>query len=213
MYGLTCGIVPVRERWWVSALLLLFPPLMAVFLSLPVLLLHIPHSMAALPGGSLCIVSQSVEFNTYQSSVAVLGFCLPVAIIICLIIGLSIRRCVSCSGGRCISSFCKEEMVLALLTLPYSAAYLAMYLPLLDQNLALLDLPQSGLQEYLTPELARASEMVMALLLPLLLFSTLPMYRQFSQEPDPADHRRSKRDQSTNAPDSRRASLASFGFD
>ena len=157
-----------------SALLLLFPPLMAVFLSLPVLLLHIPHSMAALPGGSLCIVSQSVEFNTYQSSVAILGFCLPVAIIICLIIGLSIRRCVSCSGGRCISSFCKEEMVLALLTLPYSAAYLAMYLPLLDQNLALLDLPQSGLQEYLTPELARASEMVMALLLPLLLFSTLP---------------------------------------
>ena len=104
-------------------------------------------------------------------------------------------------------------MVLALLTLPYSAAYLAMYLPLLDQNLALLDLPQSGLQEYLTPELARASEMVMALLLPLLVFCTLPMYRQFSPEPDPADQRRSKRDQSTNAPDSRRASLASFGFD
>ena len=71
--------------------------------------------------------------------VAILGFCLPVAIIVCLIIGLSIRRCVSCSGGRCISSFCKEEMVLALLTLPYSAAYLTMYLPLLDQNLDMLN--------------------------------------------------------------------------
>jgi len=213
LYGLTSGILPVQERWWVCALLLLLPPLLAVCLSVPVILLHLPHSMAAIPGGALCNVSQSLELNTYQSSVAILGFCLPVAIIVCLIIGLSIRRCVSCSGGRCISSFCKEEMVLALLTLPYSAAYLAMYLPLLDQNLDMLNLPQSGLQEYLTPELARTLEMCMSLLLPLLLYTTLPMYRQFSSEPDPADQRHSKRDQSTNAPDSRRASLASFGFD
>ena len=103
--------------------------------------------------------------------------------------------------------------MLALLTLPYSAAYLAMYLPLLDQNLDMLNLPQTGLQEYITPELARTLEMCMSLLLPFLLFTTLPMYRQFSSEPDPADQRHSKRDQSTNAPDSRRASLASFGFD
>jgi len=215
LYGLTCGIVPVREKWWVSVLLLLLPPLMAVCLCVPVLLIHLPHAMAAIPGGSICMVTQSVELNTYQSSVAILGFLLPVAIIMCLIIGLSIRRCVSCSGGKCISSFCKEELVLTLLTLPYSAAYLAMYLPLLDQNLSLLALPQSGLQGYLTPEISRTAEMVMSLLLPLLVFTTLPMYRQFSSEPDPADQRRSKRDQSTqsNAPDSRRASLASFGFD
>ena len=104
-------------------------------------------------------------------------------------------------------------MVLAFLTLPYMAAYLAMYLPLLDQNLDKLDLPQSGLQKHLTPELARAAEMLMSLLLPTLLYSTLPAYRKFSSEPDGDDQRRSRKDQATSAPDSRRASLASFGFE
>merc|ERR1740128_789090 len=119
LYGLTSGIVPVKERWWVSPLLLLVPLILSVLLCHPVLLLHIPHQMAAIPGGLLCKASQQSQSNTYETSVAILGFCLPAAIIVCIIIGLSIRRRVSCSGGRCVSSFCKEEMALAFLTLPY----------------------------------------------------------------------------------------------
>lgn len=213
LYGLTSSIVPVRETWWVTTILVLLPPIMAVLLSLPVLLLHIPHTLAAIPGGSVCVVSEKIDSTTYESSVAILGFCLPVAIILCLIIGLSIRRCVSCSGGVCVSSFCKEELVMTLLTLSYIFGYLTLYLPLLDHHLALLELPSTNLQTMITPEIARTVEMAQGLLLPLYVFILLPMYRQFSSDPDPSDQRRSKRDQSTNAPDSRRASLASFGFD
>eukprot|EP00092_Neocalanus_flemingeri_P064416 GFUD01078171.1.p1 GENE.GFUD01078171.1~~GFUD01078171.1.p1 ORF type:complete len:375 (-),score=86.46 GFUD01078171.1:157-1281(-) len=207
------GIVPVKERSWVSPLLLLLPPLLAVFLCLPIPILHETHPMTALPGGSVCNLHESLKFNTYQSSVAILGFLLPAAIVISLMIGLSIRRCISCSGGTCVSSFCKEEMSLALLTLPYLAAYLAMYLPLLDHYLQKLDLPQTGLQPYITPEIARAVEMVLGLLLPVVVYSVLPGYSRFSSEPDASDLRRSKKEsynQSVTAPDSTRLSQESL---
>lgn len=210
------GIVPVKERWWVSPLLLLLPPLLGVLLCLPIPLMHMPHPMIALPGGLVCNSPEIQQFNTYQSSVAILGFLLPSAIVTCLMIGLSIRRCISCSGGTCISSFCKEEMSLAFLTLPYIAAYLAMYLPLIDHYLGKLDLAQTGLQTYLTPEIARAGEMVLGLLLPLVVFCTLQGYRQFSAEPDTSDLRRSKKEnynQTETAPDSTRLSQSSLDLE
>jgi len=207
------GINPVKERSWVSPLLLLLPPLLSALLCLPIPLLHDTHPMTAIPGGSICNLHESLKFNTYQSSVAILGFLLPTAIVFCLMIGLSIRRCISCSGGVCVSSFCKEEMSLAFLCLPYAAANLAMYLPLLDHYLEKLDLPQTGLQPYLTPEIARAAEMVMGLLLPAVVYSILPGYRRFTTEPDASDIRRSKKeeyDQSATAPDSTRLSQESL---
>jgi len=207
------GINPVKERSWVSPLLLLLPPLLSALLCLPIPLLHDTHPMTAIPGGSICNLHESLKFNTYQSSVAILGFLLPTAIVFCLMIGLSIRRCISCSGGVCVSSFCKEEMSLAFLSLPYAAANLAMYLPLLDHYLEKLDLPQTGLQPYLTPEIARAAEMVMGLLLPAVVYSILPGYRKFTTEPDASDIRRSKKeeyDQSATAPDSTRLSQESL---
>jgi hypothetical protein len=172
--------------------------------------------MTALPGGSICNLNQSQQFNTYQSSVAILGFLLPSAIVSCLMIGLSIRRCISCSGGTCVSSFCKEEMSLAFLTLPYIAAYLAMYLPLLDHYLGKLDLPQTGLQQYLTPEIARASEMALGLLLPVVVFIVLPGYRKFSSEPDADDLKRSRREtekQAATAEESRKLSKESMDIE
>merc|ERR1711892_924081 len=117
------GMAPVKERFWVTPVLLF----------LPVPLLSETHSMIALPGGSLCQTSSPIEFSTYQFSIAIIGFYLPAAIVIFLMIGLSIRRCISCSGGPCVSSFCKEEIVLAFLTIPYIPAYLAMYLPVLQR--------------------------------------------------------------------------------
>jgi len=207
------GILPVTERSWVSPLVLLLPPVLAVLLCLPIPLLHETHPMIALPGASLCNIHESLKFNTYQSSVAILGFLLPAAIVICLMIGLSIRRCISCSGGTCVSSFCKEEMSLGFLTLPYIAAYLAMFLPLLDHYLLKLDLPQTGLQPYLTPEIARAIEMMMGLLLPIVVYSVLPGYRRFTSDPDASDLRRSQKENyslSATAQDSTRLSQESM---
>merc|ERR1719317_1788888 len=48
------GVVPVKERGWVSPLLLLLPPVLAVLLCLPVPLMQMTHQMIALPGGLVC---------------------------------------------------------------------------------------------------------------------------------------------------------------
>ena len=193
--------------------LLLLPPLLSTLLCLPVPLMSETHSMIALPGGSLCNIHPSTEFSTYQFSIAIIGFYLPAAIVIFLMIGLSIRRCISCSGGPCVSSFCKEEMALAFLTLPYIPAYLAMYLPLLDNYLQRLDAPQTNLQEYLTPEIARATEMLMGLILPIVVFTMLRSYRRFENKPDGHDLRwSSKYNEQPSAPDNR-LSQASFDLD
>ena len=75
--------------------------------------------MIAIPGVYLCSVPSQTEFSTFQFSMALIGLYLPAAIVIFLMIGLSIRRCISCSGGPCVSSLSKEEMALAFLTLQY----------------------------------------------------------------------------------------------
>jgi len=204
------GMAPVRERFWVPPFLLFLPPVLATMLCLPVPLMEEMHSMIAMPGDSLCKTSSTIEFSTYQFSIAIIGFYLPAAIVIFLMIGLSIRRCISCSGGPCASSFCKEEMVLAFLTIPYIPAYLAMYLPLLDNYLVRLDIGQTHLQEYLTPEISRAMEMVTGLVLPLVVFIFLPAFRSFESRPDGSDQRwNSKYNSQPTAPDNR-LSEASF---
>eukprot|EP00092_Neocalanus_flemingeri_P020274 GFUD01021957.1.p1 GENE.GFUD01021957.1~~GFUD01021957.1.p1 ORF type:complete len:376 (+),score=81.03 GFUD01021957.1:122-1249(+) len=209
------GIAPVKERFWVSPLLIIFPPLLSTLLCLPVPLMPEIHPMIALPGGSLCNIHDGIKFSTYQFSIAIIGFYLPAAIVIFLMIGLSIRRCISCSGGPCVSSFCKEEIVLAFLTLPYIPAYLAMYLPLLDNYLQKLNAPQTNLQQYLTPEIARAAEMGIGLMLPIVVFTMLQGYRKFSSKPDGSDIRMSRKDMNNHqptAPDNR-LSQASFDLD
>jgi len=220
LYGLSCGIVPIQESWWLAPILILMPLLLSLCLSLPSFLVHLPHTMSAIPGGDLCLTKDTDRLQqqmTYQSSLAILGFCLPLAIIVCLVIGLSVRRCVSCYSATCVSSFCKEELLLALLTLPVTAAQFLLFIPVLDSNLRQLKLPESGMAELVSPTMARMIEMLTSGALPLLVFILLPAYSSWSSQPDGDDmrsgYRRSRRDQSTNAPDSRRDSLTSFGFD
>ena len=184
------------------------PLVLSVSLSLPSLLLHLPHPMSAIPGGDICLTSDSdilQQQHTFQSSVAILGFCLPLAIIICLVIGLSvrldiiipffivrislIRRCVSCYSATCVSSFCKEELLLSLLTIPVMLANLLVYLPVLDTNLTQLSLPVTGLAELVSPTLARMIEMLTSGALPLLVFILLPAYSNWSSQPDNDDIR------------------------
>ena len=210
LYGLSCGIVPIQESWWLAPLLILTPLCLSVCLSLPALLLHLPHPMSAIPGGQLCLTTQPDTLQqqmTYHSSLAILGFCLPLAIIICLVIGLSVRRCVSCYTTICVSSFCKEELLLALLTLPVTASQLLLFLPVLDRNLLQLQLPVSGVADLVSPTTARILEMlssgksapmeiitiIIALslpgALPLLAFSLLPAYSSWTARPDGDDMR------------------------
>jgi len=214
LYGLNSGIPPVKEQSWIAPLLILLPPTLSILLALPAPLMQKTHPMTAVPRGTVCNVPVQEQFDTYQASVTILGFYLPAAIVVCLLVGLSIRRCVSCSGGVCVSSFCKEEMALGFLTAPYIVGYLALHLPILDHYLAKLDLQQTGIQAYLTPEIARATEMTMGLLLPIVIYSTLQAYRKFSSEPDGCDVWRSKKDlyrnNSATAPDSPGLSQASI---
>jgi len=187
LYGLNSGIVPVKERRWVSPLLLLLPLLLATLLSLPVFLLEKPHPLTVVPECTLCKVPDSAQFDIYQSSVIILGFYLPSTIIVFLTICLSVRRCFSCSSDRCVSSFCKEEMTICFLALPYILAYLAMFLPHMNHFLFRLNLSQTNLQEVLTPAIVRGVEMSMGLLLPIVVYSTLPAYTKFSSSPDDSD--------------------------
>jgi len=187
LYGLNSGIVPVKERKWISPLLLFLPLLLATLLALPVFLLEKPHPISVVPECTLCQVSDSSQYDIYQSSVIILGFYLPSTIIFFLTICLSVRRCFSCSSDRCVSSFCKEEMTICFLALPYILTYLAIYLPHMDHFLYRLSLPQTSLQEQLTPAIVRGVETVMGLLLPIVVYSTLPAYTKFSSSPDDSD--------------------------
>ena len=53
--------------------------------------------MSAIPGGELCVTEAGdteTQRVTFQTSVAILGYCLPLALIVCLVIG----RCVCVIG-------------------------------------------------------------------------------------------------------------------
>ena len=46
--------------------------------------------MSAIPGGELCLAETGdteTQLRTFLTSVAILGYCLPLALIICLVIG------------------------------------------------------------------------------------------------------------------------------
>ena len=74
-----------------SPLLLLLPLVLASLLSLPAFLLQELHPLAVIPGVSLCKAEDFTWMSVYQSSVVILGFYLPAAIILFLTICLSIR--------------------------------------------------------------------------------------------------------------------------
>ena len=188
LYGLNTAVIPIREKCWVSPLLVIFPFLLATLLSLPALLMKETHPLAVLPAVSLCNSQSFDHSDVYQSSVVILGYYLPAAVIIFLMICLSIRRCCNtCQAETCISSFCKEEMALSLVSLPHMIAVQALFLPNLDSFLAKLELPVTGLTEVLPSEVRRSVEMMMGLLLPIVMYCCLPAYCKFRQAPDDSD--------------------------
>ena len=91
LYGLNTAVIPVREKCWVSPLLLLFPLALAALLSLPAFLMTEIHPVAVIPGVSLCQAETFTWMSVYESSVVILGFYLPAAIILFLTICLSVR--------------------------------------------------------------------------------------------------------------------------
>ena len=95
----------------------------------------------------------------------------------------------SCYSATCVSSFCKEELLLSLVTIPITAAQLLTYLPLLDTHLTQLQLPVTGLATLISPTLARMIEMLTSGVLPLLVFVLLPAYSNWSSQPDNDDIR------------------------
>lgn len=212
MASLNKGVLPVKERCWQAPLLILVPPLLALVLSLPAPIFQISHNLKAVPTQILKerdLISKAIlslkempddikidgicspdgaENLIYQTCSLILGFLLPAILLIFLVLGLAVRRCISCSGGSCVSSWCKEEALLALLLLPSLAAHFLLNLPIIDQYLGKLGLSEySGLASYIQPETARAVEMSLGLLLPLALYLLLPAYRKFESEPDASD--------------------------
>ena len=88
-----------------------------------------------------------------------------------------------------------------------------MYLPLLDNYLQRLDMSQTNLQEYLTPEIARASETLMGLILPIVVFTLLQSYRRFQTRPDSHDLRWNNKYNNQPSALDNRLSQASFDLD
>jgi len=192
MYGLNSKAMHIQEGAWQAPLLLLLPLLCAVLICLPIPLLHMPHPLSAIPDKQVCTTKQP-NIN-YQTSVATLAYCLPIITLVLLIIGLSIRRCLSCTGGECISSFCKEEIFLGMITFPYSLVSVAKLLPLLDTHLERIGMATTGFEDYLNPAVTRAVEGGCGMFLPILLYCLLPPYRRFTSQPDSSDLYQSKRD-------------------
>jgi hypothetical protein len=185
MASLNKGVLPVKERLWQAPLLILIPPLLALILALPAPLFKISHHLTAVPGGSIC---QPKDDNlVYQTCSLILGFLLPAILLLFLVLGLSVRRCISCSGGTCVSSWCKEEALLALLLIPSLPLHLGLNVPIIDQYLVKLGWSSLGLTPYIPAALARAAELGLGLLLPALCYALLPAYRKFESEPDASD--------------------------
>ena len=124
------------EQCWIPTLVTLLPPLLSCILSLPGPWLGSYHDMAALPYTTLCKADYDEATTTYTASVAILGYLLPLAVIIVATLAMMIRRCVACSRDRCCSSYTKEELALVITSLVYTLTQLVMYLPTLDMFLA-----------------------------------------------------------------------------
>jgi len=191
MYGLNSKAIPIKESVWHAPLMILIPLFCAILLSLPAPLLQLSHPMTVIPGRGICLDPANIN---YQTSIATLSYCLPILTLVILIIALGIRRCLSCTGGECISSFCKEEIFLGMITLPYALINVAKLLPLVNTHLTRIGMPGLQGMEYLDPAIVRAVEGGCGVIFPVLLYCLLPAYRNFSSEPDSNDLYQSKRD-------------------
>lgn len=183
--------VPVPESPWLSPMLLLLPLLIAILVSLPTILLHLPHTVAVMPAKPVCV--SAVNIN-HDSIIAMISTVLPVCTVILLFFGMFVRRCVSCNGGECISSICKEEMLLVCLMLPYSLVYFWKMMPVMDKNLVRLGLDPVFADLVADDSVTRGVEALLGLLLPFLTYLLLPAYRMFSSYPDSSDLYQSKPD-------------------
>ena len=90
-------------------------------------------------------------------------------------------------ADTCIHSFCKEEMALSLVTVPHLLALLAIHLPQLSALATRLGLAPALPTPWLPPELGSALELGLGLVLPLVVYTTLPAYSKFRQAPDDSD--------------------------
>ena len=79
------------EQCWLGTLVTLVPPLLSCLLCMPGPLLRSSHPLAALPPSPLCRADYREEVTTYLTSVAILGFLLPLAIVITLVLALMVR--------------------------------------------------------------------------------------------------------------------------
>ena len=103
----------VVERCWVSPLLLLLPALFSLLLVLPAPLLPETHALAALPDPAPALCTTPGDPSTFQNAVAILGFLLPSAVIICLVIGLAFRRCFR---QQALARFCNDKLVFVIIS-------------------------------------------------------------------------------------------------
>jgi len=191
MYEVDLKDVPTPEAAWQSPTLLLLPLLCAILVSLPTVLLHMPHAVAAIPGKPVCISSSNINYETIT---AIISTVLPLTTIIFLLLGMFVRRCLSCKGGDCISSICKEEMLLTCLCIPYSMIYFWKLMPIIDLNLTRLGMESTFDNFVADDSVTRAVEGGLGLLLPFLLYTLLPAYRMCTSYPDSSDLYQSKPD-------------------
>ena len=87
--SLEIGLMP-KEPIWLSILLPLLPILSAGLICTPVPLLHLSHQLQALPKKYICGLATK-EHLTFDLSVFILTFCLPLLLIIFLTLGLILR--------------------------------------------------------------------------------------------------------------------------
>ena len=207
LYGLNTAVVPVRERWWVAPLVLLLPLALAALTALPALLLQAPHPLTVLPGLPLCLAPSYSPVSASSCCQLLLGLLLPAALTLVLVWCLALRRCCNTcqvhtaaihlqylhiyismlQADTCIHSFCKEEMALSLVTVPHLLALLAIHLPQLSALATRLGLAPALPTPWLPPELGSALELGLGLVLPLVVYTTLPTYSKFRQAPDDSD--------------------------
>jgi hypothetical protein len=86
--SLEIGLMP-KEPMWMSFLLPILPILSAGLVATPIPLLHLSHKLQALPEKFICMDTKT--HLTFDISVFILTFCLPLLLIIFLALGLMIR--------------------------------------------------------------------------------------------------------------------------
>ena len=87
--SLEIGLMP-KEPIWLSILLPILPILSAGLIATPIPLLHLNHKLQALPEKFIC--SEDTKSHlTFDLSVFILTFCLPLLLIIFLTLGLILR--------------------------------------------------------------------------------------------------------------------------